>query len=253
VSRDATDRAEIDRAIEVFVRGFSSTKSQTHPYEYRRIDGVWVMRDTPRSRPLDYRKEEWITHGGSPSAVDALARLHTRGRFFVGAMCGLSESTAELRDVYKSLGYRLLGSEPLFLHRLKRIPRAAAAVCLERVATSALAERLGKASRSRPIPPEHLKADAPFRQYVALEAEEIVGWVRSVAAGDSQWCANMFVRPSHRRRGIATALLARMLRDDRAHGAPSSVLLASHSGALLYPKVGYEQIGTLLMLAPRRG
>lgn len=47
------------------------------------------------------------------------------------------------------------------------------------------------------------------------------------------------------------ASLVRMLRDDRTHRAQSSVLLASHSGALLYPKVGYEQIGTLLMLGPR--
>jgi GNAT superfamily N-acetyltransferase len=248
------NKAEVERAIEVFVRGFSSMKSQTHPYEYRCIEGVWVMRDTARSRPLDYRKEEWITYGGIPSVVDALARQHTRGRFFVGAMCDLRQSTAELRDAYKALGYRLLASEPLFVHCLKRIPRAtAAAVQLEQVGTSALAERLGKATRSRPIAPEHLKADAPFRQYVALEGEEIVGWVRGIAAGASTWCSNMFVLPSHRRRGIGAALLARMLRDDRSHGAESSVLLASHAGALLYPKVGYKQIGTLLMLGPRRG
>jgi hypothetical protein len=43
-----------------------------------------------------------------------------------------------------------------------------------------------------------------------------------------------------------------MLRDDRTRGAKQSVLLSSHTGALLYPRVGYEQIGMLLIFAPKR-
>jgi predicted acetyltransferase len=62
----------------------------------------------------------------------------------------------------------------------------------------------------------------------------------------------MYVSTSHRRRGIGQALLARMLRDDRARGSKCSVLTASHTGALLYPHVGYERIGTLFMFAPKR-
>jgi len=60
----------------------------------------------------------------------------------------------------------------------------------------------------------------------------------------------MYVSPSHRRRGIGQALLSRMMRDDRARGSRSSVLTASHTGALLYPRVGYERIGTLFMFVP---
>lgn len=60
------------------------------------------------------------------------------------------------------------------------------------------------------------------------------------------------VCPSHRRRGIGQALLSKMLRDDRARGSRCSVLTASHTGALLYPSVGYEQIGMLFMFAPRK-
>jgi predicted acetyltransferase len=62
----------------------------------------------------------------------------------------------------------------------------------------------------------------------------------------------MYVEKEHRRRGIGSAMLAKMLRDDRAHKAKYSVLLSSHTGALLYPRVGYQQIGTLLMFAPMR-
>jgi predicted acetyltransferase len=62
----------------------------------------------------------------------------------------------------------------------------------------------------------------------------------------------MYVKERFRRRGIARAMLSRMLRDDRAAGAIAAVLLSSHTGAMLYPVVGYEQIGTLLLFVPRR-
>jgi predicted acetyltransferase len=76
--------------------------------------------------------------------------------------------------------------------------------------------------------------------------------VRSVDSVGATWCADMHVNASHRRRGIGQALLCRMLRDDRARGSKCSVLTASHTGALLYPRVGYERIGMLLLFAPRR-
>lgn len=243
---------EIECAIEVFVRGFCAGKSLTHPYEHVRIGKLWVMRDAPRRNPRNYRKEEWIAYGIEPHEVDAVARRHTRGRFFVCAICGVDESDAPIRAKYKQLGYRLLSTEPLFVHRLARIPRAASPLTIEQVRTQELAQQLGKATRSRPIPAECLMPGAPFRQYVAIDDGEIVGWVRSVNAGESNWCSNMHVRESHRRRGIGTAMLAKMLRGDRAQGVKQSVLLSSHAGALLYPRVGYEQIGLLLILAPKK-
>lgn len=91
---------------------------------------------------------------------------------------------------------------------------------------------------------------APMRQYMALDNGTPVGWVSSVVVGDCTWCTGMFVKPAYRRRGIARALLTRMLGDDKAAGAKASVLLASHAGSALYPRVGYEQIGALLMFAP---
>jgi len=244
---------EIEHAIEVFVRGFCVGKSVTHPYEHFRVGKLWVMRDAPRKNPKNYRKEEWIAYGIEPRDVDAAARKQTRGRFFVCAIRGMDDTGDELRSAYKALGYRLLGTEPLFVHRLKKIPRVKNSITIEQVKTPEMAERFGKATRSRPIPAKQLTKDAPFRQYVALEGSQLIGWVRSVNAGDSTWCSNMYVRPSHRRRGIGSAFLARMLRDDRARGYKKSVLLSSHTGALVYPRVGYEQIGMLYIFAPRRG
>src|SRR5262249_5180275 len=151
---------------------------------------------------------------------------------------------APTRSAYKALGYRLLATEGFFVQRLKSIPRPSSPVAIERVRTPELAARLGKTMRRRPIPESQLGDDAPVRQYVALTGEEIVGRVRSHDAAGATWCADMHVDPAHRRRGIGQALLARMLRDDRARGSKCSVLTASHTGALLYPRVGYERIGT---------
>jgi GNAT superfamily N-acetyltransferase len=254
----------IDDAIETFVRGFCVSKSRTHPYLAERVGSLWAMRDAPRKNPRDYRKEEWIARGVEPREVDAVARRHTRGRFFICSVFGNDEADEPLRAEYKRLGYRLLGSEPLFVHRLARVPRGDSPAKIQQVRTAAMAERYGRATRSRPIPAAELTGDS-FRQYVAIEARsivagrrqedamgEIVGWVRSITAGDSTWCSDMYVRETHRRRGIGRALLAKMLRDDRARGSKQSVLLSSKTGALVYPTVGYEQIGTLLIWAPQR-
>jgi GNAT superfamily N-acetyltransferase len=243
---------DIEFAIEVFVRGHSAGRSRTFPYEVSRIGPLWVMRDALRKNPRDYRKEEWIAHDVDPTEADAIARQHTRGRFFVCAMIAEGEPDEPTRAAYKVLGYRLLATEGFFVQRMKRIPRPPFPVSIERVRTPDLAAQLGKITRTRPISDNLLGDDAPFRQYVARDSEDIVGRVRSVDAVGATWCADMYVQPSHRRRGIGQALLSKMLRDDRAHGSKCSVLTASHTGALLYPRVGYERIGTLFMFAPRR-
>jgi GNAT superfamily N-acetyltransferase len=242
----------IEFAIEVFVRGHSAIRSRTFPYEVSRVGPLWLMRDAPRKKPRDYRKEEWIAHDVNPTEVDRIARQHARGRFFVCAMIAEGEPDEPTRAAYKVLGYRLLATEGFFTQRMKRIPRPPSPVSIERVRTPDLAAQLGKITRTRPISNNLLGDDAPFRQYVALDGQDIVGRVRSVDAVGATWCADMYVQPSHRRRGIGKALLSKMLRDDRAHGSKCSVLTASHTGALLYPHVGYERIGTLFMFAPRR-
>jgi hypothetical protein len=243
---------QVTAAIEVFVRGYCAGMSRTHPYECVRIDNIWTMRDAPRKNPRYYRKEEWVAYGVEPVTVDSVAKRHTRGRFFICAIQEMGGPADSVRLEYKRLGYRLLRTEPLFVHDLKRIPRLKSPVKILQVKSQALAERFGKATRTRSIPQEFLAEPMPFRQYVAIDGESIVGWVRSVHAVQSAWCSNMYVVPSHRRRRIGSSMLIKMLRDDRARGVKNSVLLSSHTGAHLYPQVGYEQIGTLFLFAPKK-
>ena len=204
------------------------------------------------AKTWEYRREEWIAHGVAPEEIDKTARKHTRGRFAVCAIHGVDESDQPLREGFKALNYRLGGTEPIMVHELKRIPRFDSPVEIVRVTSADLAERVNKAARLRQILPEHLVDDSPLRQYAALVDDKPVGWVRSIDVEQATWCADMYVVPEFRRRGIARAMMAQMLHDDRAHGSKLTVLTASHAGAKLYPIVGYRQIATLMLYTPKK-
>lgn len=243
----------IPQAIEVFARGFCFTRSFTFPYLPEQLqEGLWVVRDAPRTRG-DYRKEEFIGYGLAPETLDALAKRHTRGRYHLCAIRSMEESDTPLRDGFKALGYRLMTTEPFMVHSLEPLSPVREPVPIVRVTTREAADTLARAAGSRQILPEYLEADPPpMRQYMALDGEKPVGWVGSVAAAGCGWCTNLFVAPDYRRRGIGSALLMRMLHEDRAAQTRANVLLASHAGAKLYPTVGYQQIGELLAFVPSR-
>ncbi|MEX1017167.1 MAG: GNAT family N-acetyltransferase [Phycisphaeraceae bacterium] len=246
-TRAAADVQTINHALNVFVQGFAFTRSFTHPYVPEHVEGLWALRDAPR-RSGTCRSEEWFAHGMPPAEVDRIVRAHHRGRFAICAVLPVNEPDANLRAGYKALGYRLRTTEPIMVHPLRRIPRCSSPATIERVITPALAQRLAQAAKARQVLPEHLTVkNPPLRQYVATMDGELVGWVRSIVVGDGAWCSNMYVVPRHRRQGIARALLARMLRDDRAAGATTAVLSASHAGAKLYTTLGYRQLATLYM------
>lgn len=239
-------------AIEAFVEGYAALRSRTHPYVVERVSGLWWLHDAPRRDARDCRKDEWVAYQSAPDDVDAMARERSRGRYCLSVICSVGEPDDALQTEYKRLGYRLTTTEALFVHSLERIPRVPAVAEIMRLTSPALAAKFAKATRSKALTPEQLADDAPLRQYVAVVDAKIVGWVCSIAAGRSRWCANMQVLPAYRRRGIGKALLAKMLRDDRARGDRQSVLLATHAGAKLYPHVGYRQVGKLFMFVPRR-
>jgi len=243
---------DLDLAIEVFARGFAFSRAFTHPCQVDRVGPLWVIRDGPRKRATDYRREEWVAAGAAPAEVDKAARKGTRGRFCVCTICRAGEADEPLRAAYKTLGYRLGGTEPFMVHRLKRVPRLPEPFPVMRVVRQDLADRVAKVAGRRQALPEHLAAASPLRLYAALAGTQPIGWLKSITVGDSTWVGDVYVDPKYRRRGIGKSMLARMLRDDRDHGSKRSVLLASHVGALLYSNVGYEVIGRLLLFTPKR-
>ncbi|MGV3615482.1 MAG: GNAT family N-acetyltransferase [Fimbriimonas sp.] len=242
------------QGILAFGRGFTFTRSFTHPYEFLRVGPVWVLRDGPRSSGED-RSREVIVMGLPPAeALPAILAAADGKRYFVCAVEPMEADFTALVEGYKALGYRLLRREPMMV----RAPEGVAAVSgpypIVRVQEEALAARVATAAGRRLILEEHLhRDDAPLRLYAALDGEEIAGWVGSVrTSSTTTWVANMMVRPEYRRQGVARSLMTHMLADDARLGYAHSVLLASGTGAKLYASVGYEQIALLQLFAPKK-
>ncbi len=208
------------------------------------------MRDAPRQKAADARREEWVATDEPPNKVHATLRARHRGRFALCVIVPAGANEAEVRAAYKMLGYRLAGTEAFMVHDLRRIPRVASPAKITRVLAPALADAVNQAAGWSQILPAHLQAAAPLRAYAARSGGKVVGWVRSGVCAHGTWCSSMFVQPAHRRQGIGSALLAKMLRDDRRHGTRQAVLLAGHAGAKLYAAMGYRRIGTLLLFNP---
>jgi GNAT superfamily N-acetyltransferase len=240
-------------ALEVFLRGFSATRSFTKPFLARPAgEAVWMLADPPGGK-IPTRTPEFIAYGAEPVAViDAIAAQET-SRY---TLCVLIDNASELKQtvsIYKALGHRYLGREPLFVLDIDRRV-SFDTIPMRRIVSAKDAAAIAKAARSRQILPEHLcEGESPCRLYAAFEGDTPVGWVRSVRThADCAWVASMFVAPDHRRKGIGRTLLSAMLDDDARFGVRWSVLLASLTGALLYPHLGYREQGTLLLFSPHR-
>src|SRR4051812_25366109 len=163
----------IEHAIQVFLHGVTFVRSVAHPYLAERVGKLWVMRDGERRRG-EYRNEEWVVYGPEPADADRVARKHTRGRFEISVIHEAGKPDKDLRSAYRDLGYRLGETEPMMVHRLKKIPnfKAPAGVKIQRVTTAEMTSRLAKATKSRPIPLQDLQEDSRLRQYVALMGEK---------------------------------------------------------------------------------
>lgn len=224
----------LDEAVEVFVTAFCGIKSRTHPYVARRVGTLWVMEDAPRKKP---RVIEVVGRSVPADEVQATLRDAGIGRHFYCDIAPPEEDRFRRRDTFKACGYRALGTEWVFAHRLSDIPvvRSNPPVCL--AMTSEDFDRVPqRSSHKRPW-------YGVGRQYTVSHPTRSIGFVRSVPCGQDAWVSDLFVHEAYRRQGYGTALMSRLLRDDGASGVRNSVLTASLTGSKLYPQLGYELIG----------
>ncbi len=241
------------QALEVFLRGFSMTRSFIRPYPVRQIgSSLWLLADASSGSGPE-RTPQMVAYNARPEeVVEARKRLEIERH----TLCVLIEdagSAASISSAYKRLGYRLWGREPLFVLDVAERVRFNA-VSVRRITQAEEAEAVAKAARSRQIFPQHLtEADSDCRLYAAFDGEKPVGWARSIRTHpDCSWVAGLFVAEAYRRKGIGRTLMSTMLDDDARYGVQWSVLLASLTGAKLYPHLGYAERGLLLVFTPRK-
>lgn len=96
--------------------------------------------------------------------------------------------------------------------------------------------------------PEHLILGpdglAQGRTHVADEQAGIVGFASWIEAEDTVDLEDLFVDPSWMRRGIATALVGRVVDILRARGVPCLEVTANPHALGFYRAVGFRDIGT---------
>jgi GNAT superfamily N-acetyltransferase len=242
----------MDRVAELYAKGISYTRSRSHPYPLGRVNGIWVMRDGPRKLG-EPRREEWVTHGMRPTAVDRLARKRATGRYAICVIRGLDQPVEPMREEFAALGYRQGFSESLLLHRLEELSKPSSPLPIRQVFRTKEIDALTLAAGHRLALREELSGkDATMRQYAVWDGHRPVAWAQSLPIGRWTWCCNIHVLPSYRRRGVGEAMLTKLLADDKANGSAGSVMLARNRAAAIYAGAGYEELGELLVFMPRR-
>src|SRR5215475_4284182 len=222
---------EIEFAIEVFVRGHSAGRSRTFPYEVSRVGPIWLMRDATRKNPRNYRKEEWIAHDVEPGEVDAVARGHTRGRFFA---CVINRGRRAGRaHTNRIQGSRLsVARDGGLLCATAETDSQAAASRLHRTRSHTRLGRTFGESHSHSADPKQFARRRRSIPPVRGTRSRGRRWARAQCGRGGSYvvCGHVcqpFASASRHRASAAV----NMLRDDRARGSKCSVLTASHTGA----------------------
>ncbi|HWD38723.1 MAG TPA: GNAT family N-acetyltransferase [Fimbriimonas sp.] len=234
----------LPESIEVFVDGFTASKSQTHPYVCDRVDGLWIMHDAPGRK--DARKTEIVTCCKEPvEAAKAIKRTGVGWHF----LCHLHESQSEfeaIREAYKGLGYKAISTEWMFWHDLRQVP------LFETEPPARLVPNQAEADSIPQLGSRKVKLLKGARQFGVWDEKRDYGWARSQDTGGASWISSLYVREDVRRRGYGRALMSTVLQSDREIGLHASVLLASTAGSMLYPVLGFQQLGILQMFCPAK-
>ena len=232
----------ISDASEVFVHAFSQVKSRTYSYVPMQVGNLWIMRvDSPRKRE---RKIEIIAHGASPTDIVKAVQETGVGRHFLCIMQGVNEDFQSIRKGYKNLSYRAVSTDWFFVHDLRDIPIFECNPPVRPVPDAETFEQLNQVA-SKPF---HFSTNTLY--FAIWDETQYYGHVRSIPYKESAWVSDLYVECVNRGKGFGRALMRSLLQSDKEKGVKQSVLLASNDGALLYPHMGYQQIGILQMFCP---
>ncbi len=242
---------DLQSAALSFANGFAATRSLTYPFEVIRHEDLIAMRDSPHRTKRGRAQEVIGVQLAADEAIRQIKSYRPQGRWFYCAIQSPEADLAAHRDEVKRHGMRLMHHEPFFVFSRPQFTPLTIEREIVRVQDVELASEVNDLCRSRQILAEHLLEDSPIRLYAALQNDQVVGYVRSVDAGDnSTWVSNLAVLPHARRQGFGHALMARLLNDDFERGVAHVVLLASSDGTPLYESMSFSRIGTLQMFQP---
>lgn len=189
---------------------------------------------------------EFFAYGCEPAeALAAVAASRPPPRHYLTVL----EDRSGLREMIERGGFRLDDTETLMALKLAAasLPEPAWDVSVVRTAEEAEWHNANDPQGMRWALPDNL-ADPRMRHYAVVRDGRLLARGRNfhLDAGHS-YVSRVYTAETQRGQGLARALMARLLADDRARGARWSVLTASLMGEPLYRRLGYQALGTILI------
>ncbi|NTU79101.1 MAG: GNAT family N-acetyltransferase [Chloroflexales bacterium] len=189
---------------------------------------------------------EFFAYGSNPAAaLAAVAASRPPQRHYLTVL----EDRPGLRETIERGGFRLDDTEALMALDLAAapLPLPEWEVSVLRSVEAAEWHNANDPQGIRWALPANL-ADPRMAHYAIVRDGRLLARGRNfhLDAGHS-YVSRVYTAEAHRGRGLARALMTRLLADDRARGARWSVLTASRMGEPLYARLGYRALGTILI------
>lgn len=229
----------------VFIAGFTDTafaRRAARRFRAGPLEAVHFAEGEVSGEPF----AEFFASGCDPAeALAAVAASRPPPRHYLTVL----EDRAGLRGAIEGGGLRLDDTETLMALDLGAAapPAPAWEVALVRAGEAAEWHNANDPQGARWALPENL-ADPRMAHYAIVHGGRLLARGRSFRVdGAHSYVSRVYTAEDRRGQGLARALMARLLADDRARGARWSVLTASRAVEPLYRRLGYRALGTILI------
>lgn len=219
----------------VFINSFAHLQYRLGGSPLEHVAGIPFVRFGPTAHG---RSAEFFARGIAPAHAHATAQAAARSQgYWITAIEPLGVSSAA---AYTALGYAFEGEEWLMTLPLSEptFPTGPA----QHVRDPAIIAQINAAGGRRVFPTTEL--DRPDLTVVAvLESGAPVAWGGQVwATPQHPYVTHIHTLETHRRRGLALAVMHALLHEASARGAHTSVLAATAMGRSLYQRLGYQEV-----------
>lgn len=243
---------DCDRTWSAFIAGYTGTAHARRAATPLAVAPIRGVRFTGDEHQPDEPFDDFFASACDPAvALAALAEARPLPRHYLTVLADQPGLVA----AYERGGYCLSYSEALMVCDLavRRLSRPDPAVMAVRTLAEADWLNAHDPQGLRWITPDNL-ADPQMTHYAVIVDGLPVARGRNLRlAADHSFVSRIYTAESYRRRGLARALMLRLLADDAARGVEWSALMASPMAVELYAGLGYRTVGVTHIFEPAPG
>lgn len=236
-------------AFAIFQQSFTAVPSRQNISTLHYIDAIPVVHSDYMWEGARRVTDDFFIHDRPPNEVLTAVRAYqpTPVHYLL-----VIDDQPNLLAEYTAQGYQLAYTEYLMARSLANLPPLDIRYDVLEVRTETEMDTVNvEDSEIEPwVRVENLAS--PAIHHYCIKQDQLVGararsWQYSP---HSSYVTHVFTHPNYRRRGLARAIMIKLLWDGAARGETESVLVASESGDLLYRDLGYERLAKLLVFQP---